>query len=159
MRVILMLGGNLGDSAEIFRESCRKLNENGLKNIQMSDIFRSAAEDCVPGTPDFSDAALAGDWDGTPHELLKLTQKLEREAGRPAKHSSRESRTLDIDIILFGNEIINTPDLIIPHPRAAKRQFVLEPICQIAPNAIFPDSNLPLTFFSAGKESKQRKGR
>ena len=139
MKVFLMLGGNLGNSAEIFQEACNKLSANGLNDLRMSDIFHSAAEDCVPGTPDFCDAALSGDWGGTPAELLRLTQRLEREAGRPANHSSRESRTLDIDIILFGGEVIDTPELTIPHPRAAMRRFVMEPLCQLAPNAVFPD--------------------
>ena len=66
MKVFLMLGGNLGNSAEIFQKACNKLSANGLNDLRMSDIFHSAAEDCVPGTPDFCDAALSGDWGGTP---------------------------------------------------------------------------------------------
>lgn len=136
----IMLGGNLGDSAAIFRDALEKLSSAGCRKLRMSRIFRSAAVDCVPGTPEFSDAAATGEWGGTAFELLRLCQKLEREAGRPAEHSSCESRTLDIDLILFGDEVIDTPELQIPHPRAQRRRFVLEPLTELLPDARFPDS-------------------
>ena len=139
MKVFLMLGGNIGNSAEIFQQACQRLEKGGLRDIRMSGIFRSAAVDCVPDTPDFSDAALSGEWDDSPEKLLALCQQTEREAGRPAEHSSRESRKLDIDIILFGSRVLDTPELIIPHPRAAQRHFVLNCLRKIAPDAVFPD--------------------
>lgn len=132
----------MGDSAGFFRTACEKLIQHGVTELKCSSIFRSAAVDCIPGTPDFSDAAVTGEWAGSPEELLQLCQKLEQEAGRPAVHSSRESRILDIDVILFGNRVIRTPELTIPHPRASIRKFVLEPLCELAPELIFPDSGL-----------------
>ena len=89
---------------------------------------------------DFLDRAVTGVWHDSALELLKLCQKIEVEAGRPVIHSSRESRVLDIDIILFGNEMISLPELIIPHPRARQRRFVLEPLAEIAHDWQFPDS-------------------
>lgn len=142
MKIVLMLGGNMGDSAGFFRTACEKLSQHGVTELKCSSIFRSAAVDCIPGTPDFCDAAVTGNWSGSPEELLALCQKLEQEAGRPAIHSSRESRTLDIDIIFFGELQLQTPHLTIPHPRAALREFVLEPLCQLDPELIFPDSGL-----------------
>lgn len=136
----IMLGGNLGDSAAIFREALDKLAASGCRKLRMSRIYRGAAVDCAPGVPDFSDAAAAGEWSGTALELLRLCQTLEREAGRPADHSSRESRTLDIDLVLFGDEVIDTPELKVPHPRAQSRRFVLEPLAELLPDARFPDS-------------------
>ena len=129
----IMLGGNLGDSEKIFARALEKLASGGCRELKMSRIHRSAAVDCVPGTPDFSDAAATGEWDGSPFALL-------REAGRPADHSSRESRTLDLDIILFGDAVIDTPELKVPHPRAQIRRFVLEPLSELLPAARFPDS-------------------
>ena len=136
----IMLGGNLGDSAAIFRAALDRLAAAGCRNLRMSRIHRGAAVDCVPGTPDFSDAAATGEWSGSALELLRLCRKLEREAGRPAEHSSRESRTLDIDLILFGDEVIDTPELTVPHPRAQTRRFVLEPLAELLPDVRFPDS-------------------
>lgn len=139
---VLMQGGNLGDSATIFAEARRRLSENGVVFTAVSRLYRSAAVDCVPGTPDFCDAAAAGVWGGSAEELLELCQQLEREAGRPKAHSSRESRTLDLDLILFGDEVISTPRLTVPHPRARLRRFVLEPMMEIVPERIFPDCGL-----------------
>lgn len=136
----IMLGGNLGNSAEIFREAVKKLAAAGCGELKMSRIYRSAPVDCVPGTPDFSDAALTGIWPGNALELLRLCRKLEQEAGRSADHSSRESRTLDLDLILFGDEVRNTPELTLPHPRAQQRRFVLEPLAELIPEARFPDT-------------------
>lgn len=136
----VMLGGNLGDSEQIFAQALKKLAFGGCKNLKMSRIHHSAAVDCVPGTPDFCDAAVTGEWKGSPFELFLLCKKIEREAGRPEQHSSRESRTLDLDLILFGNAVIDTPELKIPHPAAQFRRFVLEPLSELLPEARFPDS-------------------
>ena len=138
--VAIMLGGNLGDSEKIFDSAVAGLVGGGLKLTGRSSICRSAPVDCVPGTPDFSDQALTGQWSGSPEELLELCQKLERAAGRPEKHSSRESRTLDCDIIIFGDVVSDAPFLTLPHPRAKLRRFVLEPLAEIAPDWRFPDS-------------------
>ena len=83
--------------------------------------------------------ACCGKWGGTPEELLDLCQRIECEAGRPALHSSREARVLDCDIIIFGDLQMTTPRLIIPHPRARQRFFVLEPLAELAPQLRFPD--------------------
>jgi len=138
--VALMLGGDLGDSAAIFAAAAAGLERAGLRELRRSRIHRSAPVDCVPGTPDFSDQALTGVWPGSAPELLALCQRLERAAGRPARHSSREARTLDCDLILFGELISDAPELTLPHPRAKMRRFVLEPLAEIAPDWRFPDS-------------------
>lgn len=117
----------------------KKLEQGGFEVDKISPVFHSAAVDCVPGTPDFLDVAVTGFWASSARELLSLTQSIEISAGRPAQHSSRESRILDIDIILFGSENISLQDLIVPHPRAKLREFVLSPLCEIAPDRTFPD--------------------
>ena len=138
--VALMLGGDLGDSAAFFDGAAAALERAGMRDVRRSRILRSAPVDCVPGTPDFSDQALTGNWPGSARELLALCQRLERAAGRPEKHSSCEARTLDCDIILFGDTVSRAPELTIPHPRARGRRFVLEPLAEIAPDWRFPDT-------------------
>lgn len=152
-KTAIMLGGNLPDTLQQMDFALDRLQKSGFIVNKISKIFHSAAVDCVPGTPDFLDRAVTGVWHDSALELLKLCQKIEVEAGRPAIHSSRESRVLDIDIILFGNEMISLPELIIPHPRARQRRFVLEPLAEIAPNWQFPDS---ITVASALEELLQR---
>ena len=138
-KIALMLGGNLPGTPAAMSEAVEKLRLAGVREIVCSDKFSSAPVDCVPGTPDFLDMALTGYWNDSPEKLLLLCQKLEIEAGRPAVHSSRESRILDCDIILFGDLVLQSEFLTIPHPRARERQFVLEPLAQIAPQMLFPD--------------------
>ena len=138
--VTLMFGGNLGDVSASFEFGLNELEKNGFKIEKKSRVFVTAPVDCVPGTPDFLNMAVSGSWEKTPQELLKLTQHIERESGRPAEHSSREARTLDIDIITFGEEVVREPNLVIPHPRAQVRSFVLEPLGEIEPELRFADS-------------------
>ncbi|MBE6356062.1 MAG: 2-amino-4-hydroxy-6-hydroxymethyldihydropteridine diphosphokinase [Lentisphaerae bacterium] len=143
-QIVVMLGGNLPGSREAMASAVKKFAFSGVENIVCSKVITSTAEDCVPGTPDFLDMALTGEWDGSTAELLALCQQFEREAGRPEKHSSRESRILDCDIIFFDDMIVDTPQLTIPHPRAQKRRFVLEPLSEIAPELCFPDGTTVL---------------
>ena len=87
----------------------------------------------APGTPAFLNGALSGLWSGTAEELLLLCQKIEAENGRPPDHAHYVSRTLDLDIILFGRQIIREPALTIPHPLAVHRSFVMTPLREIEP--------------------------
>ncbi len=137
-KIAIMLGGNLPDTPEKMDFALEKLQNSGFTADRISKIFHSEAVDCVPGTPDFLDRAVTGEWKNSAEELLRICQRIEIEAGRPEIHSSRESRVLDIDIILFGNEIIDLPHLTVPHPRALQRRFVLEPLAEIAPDWNFP---------------------
>ena len=160
IEVSLMFGGNLGDVPVAFACALRELESNGFHVHAKSSVFLTAPVDCVPGTPDFQNMAVLGSWQGTPRELLNLTQRIEHESGRPAEHSSREARTLDIDIITFGGEIICEDDLIIPHPRAQQRLFVLEPLSEIAPELRFPDSGQTVStlFFQVKKSLAKKAG-
>jgi 2-amino-4-hydroxy-6-hydroxymethyldihydropteridine diphosphokinase len=74
----------------------------------------------------------------TPESLLKKLRKLEMEFGRTPKTALNEPRPLDLDLIVFGAETRNTPELILPHPRAHLRRFVLQPMSEIAPQLILP---------------------
>ena len=137
--IAVMLGGDLPETPAAMAAALAKFSDAGVTGLRHSRAFRSAPVDCVPGTPDFWDMAVTGRWSGSPEELLRLCQRMEREAGRPENHSSREARVLDCDIILFGNAEMRTPKLTIPHPRARGRRFVLEPLAEIAPEMRFPD--------------------
>jgi 2-amino-4-hydroxy-6-hydroxymethyldihydropteridine diphosphokinase len=77
--------------------------------------------------------------DLTSESLLKKLRELEKEFGRTQKTIPNEPRPLDLDLIAFGNEIRNLPELILPHPRAHLRKFVLQPLSEIAPDLILPN--------------------
>ena len=141
-KIALAMGANLGESpAENIRKGALKLLEAGVEELVMAPLITTKPVDCVPGTPDFINTAMIGQWEGTPLELLAACQKIEREAGRPAIHSSHEARLLDIDVLLWGTEVLSRPTLIVPHPRMHLRRFVLEPLAAIAPDWIVPPFN------------------
>ncbi len=149
-KIALLLGGDLGDTAKIFDQAANGLTAGGVTGLRRSRLYRSRPVDCVPGTPDFLNQAVVGVWHADAEALLELTRRLESDAGRPLRHSSREARVLDCDIILFGNEIRHDPRLTLPHPRAARRLFVLRPLAEVAPDWIFPDTGLTVTAALAG---------
>ena len=94
--------------------------------------------DCPPDSPKFVNAVVGlipRDRE-TPESLLKKLSDLEKEFGRAPKTILNEPRPLDLDLIAFGSETRNVPDLILPHPRAHLRRFVLEPLNEIAPDFI-----------------------
>jgi 2-amino-4-hydroxy-6-hydroxymethyldihydropteridine diphosphokinase len=74
----------------------------------------------------------------TPQFLLRRLQELEKEFGRRPKKIPNEPRVLDLDLIAFGSQIVNSPELVLPHPRAHLRRFVLEPLNEIAPDFVLP---------------------
>jgi 2-amino-4-hydroxy-6-hydroxymethyldihydropteridine diphosphokinase len=74
----------------------------------------------------------------TPEGVLLITQGAERKLGRPAQHTPNAPRSIDIDILFYGNEIVEKPDLVIPHPRIAERAFVLVPLDEIASGLVHP---------------------
>ncbi len=133
---ILAFGSNEANAPEIFQGALALLVSAGWEQEKFSSVIKTAPVNCVPGTPDFYNAAARGKWGGAPMELLHLTQSIERHFGRPDVHRSDQARPLDIDIILLGEEKISMPELIIPHPRAYCREFVLQPMQEIAPELL-----------------------
>ena len=134
------LGSNLGNSRQIILDAMARLQNFSSLPILKSSLWRTTPGNCPPGSPLFVNAvvgltAMAGE---TPGSLLEKLRKLEREFGRLPKRVLNEPRTLDLDLIAFGAEIRKTPDLILPHPRAHFRRFVLQPLSEIAPELILP---------------------
>ncbi len=140
--VAIGVGGNIGDSKRIFADAGKLLEKGGMSEIRMASIIVTKPVDCVPGTPDFLNSAVVGEWGGTPQELLALTQSIERAKGRPVSHSSRESRPLDLDLLLMDDLTLDEPTLTIPHPRMCERRFVLAPLAELAPDWRIPNVGL-----------------
>ncbi len=130
---VIALGGNLGDVPAAFRRACEALSNAGFRIRRFSSLYRTAPLGCEPGAPEFTNAAVSGSWDETASDLLRVCQRIEADNGRPNDHAHHVSRTLDLDIILFGRETIALPDLTIPHPEAANRDFVMDPLREIEP--------------------------
>jgi len=118
----------------------KRLAELSAQPLLRSSLWATSPVDCPPGSPDFVNAVvglvpLPGE---TPESLLAKLQALEKEFGRRPKKVMNEPRPLDLDIIAYGEEVRNTTALVLPHPRAHLRQFVLAPLAEIAPELILP---------------------
>ena len=136
----IALGSNLGDARQNIFRAMARLQYFSDAPILKSSLMRTTPVDCPPGAPDFANAVVGfvPRRNETPESLLTKLQVLEKEFGRVPKRILNEPRPLDLDLIAFGNETRNSPELILPHPRAHLRRFVLQPLNQIAPELILP---------------------
>ncbi len=134
------LGSNLGDSRQIILDAMARLQNFSDAPILQSSLWQTSPVDCPPDSPKFVNAVVGfvPRKNETPESLLKKLRELEKEFGRAPKKILNEPRPLDLDLIAFGNETRNSPELILPHPRAHLRRFVLQPLCEIAPELILP---------------------
>jgi 2-amino-4-hydroxy-6-hydroxymethyldihydropteridine diphosphokinase len=144
------LGSNLGDSREIILDAMARLQTFSDEPILKSSLWQTSPVDCPPDSPKFVNAVagLVPRKGETPESLLKKLRALEIEFGRGPKKIPNEPRPLDLDLIAFGNEIRpaapkrgeggSSPELMLPHPRAHLRRFVLQPLSEIAPDLVLP---------------------
>ena len=139
-RTFIAMGSNLGDSKKILQQAFRSLYAFSREPVIRSSLWKSTPVDCPPGSPDFFNAVVALiPYEGeTPESLLLKLQALEEQFGRKPKTVLNEARPLDLDLIAFGSQTRNCPNLILPHPRAHLRRFVLAPLAEIAPDLILP---------------------
>ena len=110
------------------------------KPILKSSLWETSPVNCPPYSRKFINAVagLEPRPDETPESLLVKLQSLEKEFGRQPRKSLNEPRPLDLDLIAFGDVTRQSPELILPHPRAHLRRFVLQPLSEIAPDLVLP---------------------
>ena len=138
--VFIGLGSNLGASQQIITAAFSQLQAWSDHPLRTSSLWQTTPVDCPPDSPKFVNAVagLLPRVGETPESLLHKLQSLEKSAGRWPKVILNEPRPLDLDLIAFGSEIRQSAGLILPHPRAHLRRFVLQPLWQIAPELVFP---------------------
>lgn len=135
--VYLALGSNLGDREHYLEAAIRALSSHdAIEVVSVSDFFNTKAVSEFD-QPDFLNAALGITTILSARELLSVTQGIETEYGRTSK-GTYDPRTLDIDILLYGNDVISDDDFVVPHPLMHERRFVLDPLAQIAPHVMHP---------------------
>jgi 2-amino-4-hydroxy-6-hydroxymethyldihydropteridine diphosphokinase len=149
---IVALGSNLGDSRQIILDVMARLEVFSDQPVLKSSLWQTAPVDCPPGSPKFVNAVvvLIPTENETSLGLLRKLRKLERKFGRRPKKVLNEARSLDLDLIVFGNETCNSPEIILPHPRAHLRGFVLQPLSEIAPDFILPGQRRTVAELVAG---------
>lgn len=142
-RCFLALGGNLGPVEETFRSALARLDATaGVRVVQRSGVHRSAAVGRHAGTA-FRNAAAEIETDRRPLDLLDLLQAVEQEHGR-TRTLHWGPRTLDLDLLLYGDAQIHEPRLRVPHPALWYRRFVLDPLDEIAPQIIHPEKRVTI---------------
>ena len=132
----LSLGSNLGDRAANLRQAIALLGNLGTATA-VSSLYETEPVEVESSQPWFVNMVVALETELTPQELLSRTLEIERGMGRQ-RTSLKGPRIIDIDIVILGDTILDTPGLVIPHPSMHRRRFVLEPLAEIAPDIEHP---------------------
>jgi len=135
---VLAFGANLGERAHTIREAARELESStGILSVRLSSLIESVA--ITPAGPSLEEPAYLNavaliQTTLTPRELLQTALRIEQKFGR-VRSQAWAARTLDIDIVAYADTRVSEPDLVIPHPQAAQRLFVLSPWLELDPEA------------------------
>ena len=140
-RVFIGIGSNLGDKIDNCRKAINEITAFA-EIVNVSSLYETEPvgnED----QPNFINCAVEIKTDLSPHELLSHLNSVEDKLGR-VRGEKWGPRVIDLDIIFYDDLVMKDDDLIIPHPRAHLRRFVLEPICEIAPDFIYPELEISI---------------
>lgn len=137
--VFLGLGGNLGDRRELMRSAVSGIREV-LDDVRVSSLYESTAWG-VTDQPSFLNAVVRGRTELSPLKLLDAMQAIEHSLGR-VREQHWGPRVIDIDILLYGSEVIDVARLTVPHPYMKQRGFVLRPLADLAAGLTLPDGSL-----------------
>ncbi|CNF10111.1 2-amino-4-hydroxy-6-hydroxymethyldihydropteridine diphosphokinase [Yersinia nurmii] len=139
IRVYIALGSNLAQPLQQVKTALEALEHlPRTRLVACSQLYRTKPLG-PQDQPDFLNAVVALDTALPPEQLLDHTQEIERNQGRVRKDQRWGPRTLDLDIMLYGDRMINTERLTVPHYGLKEREFMLYPLADIAPDLIFPD--------------------
>jgi 2-amino-4-hydroxy-6-hydroxymethyldihydropteridine diphosphokinase len=135
----IALGSNLGNSLEIVKQAIDKLDQHNQIEIQSVSNWHRTKAITLSTTPqpDYINGCALLATSLTPQELLGVLLQVEIEFGR-VRRTKWDARTLDLDLLLYANYILNTDNLVIPHPRMCDRSFVMMPLAEIAPDWLHP---------------------
>jgi 2-amino-4-hydroxy-6-hydroxymethyldihydropteridine diphosphokinase len=138
VRAAIALGSNLGDRRGHIEFAFARLR-GLLANLRISSLYETEPVEVPNEQPRFLNAAAVGETTLTPRELLEALLSIERERGRERPFAGA-ARTLDLDLVLVGERVVDEEGMTIPHPRFRERRFVLEPLFEIAPQLRDPVS-------------------
>jgi 2-amino-4-hydroxy-6-hydroxymethyldihydropteridine diphosphokinase len=153
--VYLSLGSNMGEREDRLAQGLDALEQEGVSVMARSSVYETEPQDLTE-QPWFLNMVVECHTRALPLQLMNLLLRIEREIGR-VRHASlqRGPRPIDLDILLFGNAVIDMPQLTVPHPRMLQRRFVLEPLLEIAPELRHPVTREPLRNYLAATLKQQ----
>src|SRR6476646_3016851 len=144
VRVYLALGSNLGDRQRFLDEAVRRLRAApGLTVRRVSPYYETAPVGGPADSGAYLNAVAEADTSLEPDQLLQVLLELERQSGR-VRGEPTAPRTLDLDLILYGDLVRHGPDPVVPHPRLHERRFVLQPLADLAPDLVHPTIKKPI---------------
>lgn len=133
----IALGSNSGERTKNINSAVNHLNQDpAIKILKVSSLIETVPEDQSSPQPKFINGVAKIKTRYSAQELLKRLQETESKLGRPAPHSKNSPRTIDLDILLYGDLKVDEENLKIPHPRMWKREFVTGPLKEIAPDIL-----------------------
>jgi 2-amino-4-hydroxy-6-hydroxymethyldihydropteridine diphosphokinase len=134
----IALGANVGDRETNIWDAVDRLEaDDNIEVPQVSSLLENPAVGGPPESPPFLNGAARILTDLSPHDLLRRLLTIEQQMGRERRRKW-EPRMIDLDLLLYGERVIDTPDLKLPHPRMHERDFVLRPLAEIAPDVMHP---------------------
>jgi 2-amino-4-hydroxy-6-hydroxymethyldihydropteridine diphosphokinase len=141
MRAAVALGSNLGERLANLRNARKDIAALGgaLPPMRSSAIYETEPVGCEKGAAKFLNAAIEFGYSGEPQQLMRELAAIEKFLGRPGAHARNISRTIDLDLLYFGELVIETAELQLPHPRIIEREFVLRPLADIRPDLVLPE--------------------
>ncbi len=157
--VYLGLGANLGEREANVRRALELLAARGVGIRVTSAMIETEPVGGPPGQPVFVNAAAMAETDLSPREMLEAIREVEKSLGRKRPDERWAARPIDVDILLYGDRIIDAPDLTVPHPRIAERGFVLEPLAEIAPGLAVPGTGRTVAELWAAFNAPDRRPR
>jgi 2-amino-4-hydroxy-6-hydroxymethyldihydropteridine diphosphokinase len=140
VRVGIALGSNLGDRAANLRAAADLLAALCPPDepVHTAPFYQSQPRLCPPGSPEFLNTVIEIGVEGDARTLMEKTQAMEIRLGRLRATERNAPRVIDIDLLYFGDEVIDEGDLVIPHPGIRERRFVLQPLADIRPELVLP---------------------
>ncbi len=138
IRAYIAFGANLGDPAQAFQLALERIAALPATQVAArSSLYHTAPVGVTDEHPDYINAVIAVDTALAPRALLDALLAIEHEGGR-TRPAQLAPRTMDLDLLLHGDAVIDEPGLVVPHPRMHERAFVLQPLAEIAPDAEIP---------------------
>jgi 2-amino-4-hydroxy-6-hydroxymethyldihydropteridine diphosphokinase len=146
MRAAIALGSNLGERLANLRNARKEIASLSgvLPPMRSSAIYETEPVGCEKGAAKFFNAVIEFGYSGEPEVLLRELAAIEKLLGRPSSHERNVSRKIDLDLLYFGERVIETGELRLPHPRIAGREFVLRPLADIRPDLVLPKQTEPI---------------
>ena len=145
--VYIGLGSNLGDRVALLQAAINAIQHLG-ESVELSAVYETEPFGVDEDQPKYLNMVMAIRTELSPTALLSRFLDIERVHGR-TRNRPNESRTLDIDILMFGDRVLDTPELVLPHPRMHERAFVMLPLAQIAPQAVHPTLKITVSQIAA----------